>query len=101
VSTQSRSSPSELPSEFRAAGKVVRFSPAGVELTDRRGRTTRLEWSSVSAVEPVRVLVRSRLGLVGTDEHEQRVAIPLGAIDPYWTHGAMGAWVRVFRPDLL
>jgi hypothetical protein len=52
-------------------------------------------------VEPVRVLVRSRLGLVGTDEHEQRVAIPLGAIDPYWTHGAMGAWVRVFRPDLL
>ncbi|HEY0450667.1 hypothetical protein [Actinophytocola sp.] len=29
------------------------------------------------------------------------VAIPLGGIDPNWTHGPMGQWVRMYRPDLL
>jgi hypothetical protein len=29
------------------------------------------------------------------------VAIPLGGIDPNWTHTAMGQWVRMYRPDLL
>lgn len=29
------------------------------------------------------------------------VAIPLGGIDPNWTHGPMGQWVRLYRPDLL
>lgn len=29
------------------------------------------------------------------------VTIPLGGIDPNWQQGAMGAWVRMYRPDLL
>lgn len=29
------------------------------------------------------------------------VAIPVGALDPSWTLGPMGDWVRRFRPDLL
>ena len=29
------------------------------------------------------------------------VAIPLGALDERWTAGAMGDWVRRYRPDLL
>ncbi len=29
------------------------------------------------------------------------VAIPLGGSDPNWTNGAMGQWVRRYRPDLL
>jgi hypothetical protein len=28
------------------------------------------------------------------------VAIPLGGIDPNWMRGAMGEWVRRYRPDL-
>ena len=28
------------------------------------------------------------------------VAIPLGEIDPNWLNGAMGEWVRRYRPDL-
>lgn len=91
-------SPGELPNEFRAAGKVVRFSADGVELTDRRGRTTSLPWDGIARVDAVRSGLRRRLGLVGRIE---QIAIPLGMIDPYWTYGAMGAWVRRHRPDLL
>jgi hypothetical protein len=98
VSTDRHQSPSELPNEFRAAGKVARFSPAGVELTDRRGRTTSLSWDDIARVGAVRSGLRRRLGLIGRIE---QTAIPLGAIDPYWTYGAMGAWVRRHRPDLL
>lgn len=29
------------------------------------------------------------------------VAIPLGGIDPNWLNGAMGQWMRQYRPDLL
>jgi hypothetical protein len=29
------------------------------------------------------------------------VAIPLGGIDRNWVYGAMGQWVRTFRPDLM
>ncbi|WP_157250880.1 hypothetical protein [Nonomuraea typhae] len=29
------------------------------------------------------------------------VAIPLGEFDPAWEQGAMGAWIRRYRPDLL
>lgn len=29
------------------------------------------------------------------------VAIPLSGIDPNWLHGAMGQWLRLYRPDLL
>lgn len=29
------------------------------------------------------------------------VAIPLSGIDPNWAQGAMGQWVRTYRPDLL
>ncbi len=28
------------------------------------------------------------------------VAIPLGGIDPNWARGAMGEWIRRYRPDL-
>jgi hypothetical protein len=30
-----------------------------------------------------------------------QVCIPLGGIDPQWQHGAMGEWLRRYRPDLL
>ena len=30
----------------------------------------------------------------------REVAIPLGGIDPNWVQGAMGQWVRLYRPDL-
>jgi hypothetical protein len=87
---------SQLPTEFRAGRAVVRFSPSGVEWTDRRGRTTRLSWPDITAVGLVRSGLRRRPGLIGPS-----AAIPLGTFDPHWTYGAMGAWVRVFRPDLL
>jgi len=29
------------------------------------------------------------------------VAIPLGGVDPNWQQGAMGQWVRRYRPDLM
>lgn len=90
------SHPADLPSEFRAARAVVRFSPSGVEWTDRRGRTTRLDWPDITGIGPVRSGLRRRLGLIGPP-----ASIPLGAFDPHWTYGAMGAWVRVYRPDLL
>ncbi|GAB3401378.1 hypothetical protein [Flindersiella endophytica] len=93
--------PGELPSEFRAAGKVARFSADGVELTDRRGRTASLAWDDVARVGEVRFGLRRRLGLIGRIGRIDQTTIPLGAIDPHWTYGAMGAWVRRHRPDLL
>jgi hypothetical protein len=29
------------------------------------------------------------------------VAIPLGGVDPNWQQGAMGQWLRLYRPDLM
>lgn len=86
----------DLPNEFRAGRAVVRFSSSGVDWTDRRARTVRLDWPDITGIGPVRTGLRRRPGLIGPD-----ASIPLGAFDPHWKHGAIGAWVRRHRPDLL
>jgi hypothetical protein len=47
--------------------------------------------------------MRQNLAAQPKNPHDGRplVAIPLGGIDPNWTQGAMGQWVRMYRPDLL
>lgn len=35
------------------------------------------------------------------EDGRAEVAIPLGAIDPGWSVGPMGSWVRHYRPDLM
>lgn len=45
--------------------------------------------------------MREQLASQPTKDGRDLVAIPLGALDPNWTSGQMGAWVRRCRPDLL
>lgn len=46
--------------------------------------------------------MRQNLAMAPVNPYDGRpeVAIPLSGIDPDWTHGAMGQWVRRYRPDL-
>lgn len=47
--------------------------------------------------------MHQHLAMQPVNPHDGRpeVAIPLSGIDPNWMHGAMGQWVRMYRPDLL
>lgn len=47
--------------------------------------------------------MRQDLAMAPVHPHDGRpeVAIPLSGIDPDWERGAMGQWVRMYRPDLL
>ncbi|MFI7675567.1 hypothetical protein [Actinophytocola sp. NPDC049390] len=47
--------------------------------------------------------MRQNLAMAPVNPYDGRpeVAIPLSGIDPNWTQGAMGQWVRTYRPDLL
>lgn len=47
--------------------------------------------------------LRQDLAMAPVNPHDGRpeVAIPLSGIDPNWMRGAMGQWVRTYRPDLL
>jgi hypothetical protein len=47
--------------------------------------------------------LRQELAAAPVNPHDGRpeVAIPLSGIDPGWAQGAMGQWVRAYRPDLL
>lgn len=47
--------------------------------------------------------MRQQLAMAPVNPHDGRpeVAIPLSGIDPNWMQGAMGQWVRTYRPDLL
>jgi hypothetical protein len=125
------------------AGTVVRFSPHGVELSDRMGFHLRLRWPDMLQVGTVatqmanpgsvgvnggmqvRVGAMQSLGLIGWGERmippsvpawvranldsqprnpqdgRPLVSIALGGIEPDWPRGAMGAWVRRYRPDLM
>ena len=46
--------------------------------------------------------MRQNLATAAVNPHDGRpeVAIPLSGIDPDWAQGAMGQWVRMYRPDL-
>jgi hypothetical protein len=110
---------------------LVRFSEYGVELIDTRGYCVRLRWRDMTRVGWVQTQLDSgegsdwNIGLSGWGERtfpanapdrtrewlaqapvnpadgRPEVAIPLGGIDPNWTSGPMGQWVRTYRPDLL
>ena len=47
--------------------------------------------------------MRRQLAAAPVDPADGRpeVAVPVGALDPSWTLGPMGDWVRRYRPDLL
>lgn len=47
--------------------------------------------------------MRQNLAMAPVNPYDGRpeVAIPLSGIDPNWMQGAMGQWVRTYRPDLL
>jgi hypothetical protein len=46
--------------------------------------------------------LRQQVAMSPVNPHDGRpeVAIPLSGIDPNWVQGAMGQWVRMYRPDL-
>lgn len=46
--------------------------------------------------------MRQQVAMAPVNPHDGRpeVAIPLSGIDPNWAQGAMGHWVRMYRPDL-
>ncbi len=46
--------------------------------------------------------MRQNLAMAPVNPYDGRpeVAIPLSGIDPNWMRGAMGQWVRMYRPDL-
>ncbi|MGB3437684.1 MAG: hypothetical protein WBA97_02930 [Actinophytocola sp.] len=47
--------------------------------------------------------MRYNVAAASVNPHDGRseVAIPLSGIDPNWLQGAMGQWLRMYRPDLL
>lgn len=47
--------------------------------------------------------MRQQVAMTPVNPYDGRpeVAIPLSGIDPDWLQGAMGQWVRMYRPDLL
>lgn len=77
--------------------------PGGVQLTVRPVRNSGLiGWGSQQIPDRAPQWVKGVLANVPRDPRTgaAEVAIPLSGIDAAWMTGAMGDWVRRFRPDL-
>jgi hypothetical protein len=76
----------------------------GVRLTVRAWHNTGLiGWGEQQIPERIPGWVKQLLARAPRDPvtDAPEVAIPLGALDERWMVGAMGDWVRRYRPDLL